>query len=918
MATTTQDGRILKINTPLGPDFLLLKYFSAVEGLSQLFSIEAELVHEETKEGSDPTNVDPKKILGQAVSIEVNQPDETKRYFSGIVNRFSQGVRDSRFTSYEMTIVPNVWLLTQSRQSRVFQHKTVPQILKEVFGDLDVKDQTESQYNPRNYCIQYRESDWDFVSRLMEEDGIYYFFEHTADGHRMIFADGPNSHTVCSKARIPYVLKVEGEAFQSSILEWNIEHNLQSGKVTFWDHHFQTHTNKLEGKEKTIYSLDISDKLEVYDYPGEYAHNYDDIDRGGGERSDVSKVFQEREEAALIVMQALDSGYKTTNGLGTCSSMTSGHRFELYNHPVSNGKYVITQVEHFCSQSPQYVTDNVLDEPYRNEFTCISYGGGAPPFRPPAVTPKPVIRGSQTAMVVGPAGEEIFTDKYGRVKVQFHWDRYGKYDADSSCWLRVATNIAGNKWGTMFIPRIGQEVMVDFLEGDADQPIIVGCVYNPKSMPHYDLPKYKTLSYIKTHTSPGGNGFNELRFEDKKDKEQVFIHSQKRMDVRVKNSLYETCGGNRQEVIGMRTDNQPGGNLAVSVGGNHDFHVKYDEFIGIDVKRYETVKSDLIEKYEGKKVTLVTAKSEHNAREIIIEAVAKISLKVGASCIVIEPTGITIAAMQVKINSGGFGTETSDPMVGAPLDAEWADTGEPGYLDRPGTGGGRRGRVWTQARSQHHAYPPRPGESAGFTAMRNRLNTSAQGRHALEVFERNGVQVTNNPGGTAYSGNPTNSVNLDPARAGDAAPGFVHEMGHAEADHGGTDANVRTQERADYIDTQLREDAHAERSAYEAEEQMNAAGGSERYNSSTRTTYQNALASERARLQAAEPGISDEELNRRSHDAAEAAILQDYRNGNVNTGNTTPPQSYVDYWGSDHDARHGSGSPGPAPDPHDH
>ncbi len=246
---------------------------------------------------------------------------------------------------------------------------------------------------------------------------------------------------------------------------------------------------------------------------------------------------------------------------------------------------------------------------------------------------------------------------------------------------------------------------------------------------------------------------------------------------------------------------------------------------------------------------------------------------------------------------------TSNASIEDPLDAETSDTGEPGYLDKPRSGGGG-GRKRRTLPGQHYVYPPRPGEDPAFTAMRNRLNTSAEGRHALEVFETNNIQVTNNPGGTAYSSNPTNSVNLDPARAADAAPGFVHEMGHAEADHGGTSADVKNQTRADYIDTQLREDAAAERRAYEAEEEMNAAGESERYNSSTRTTYQNELAAERARLQAADPNISDEELNTRSHDAAEAAILEDYRNGNVNTGNTTPPQSYVDYWGSDYDNRH--------------
>jgi hypothetical protein len=251
-------------------------------------------------------------------------------------------------------------------------------------------------------------------------------------------------------------------------------------------------------------------------------------------------------------------------------------------------------------------------------------------------------------------------------------------------------------------------------------------------------------------------------------------------------------------------------------------------------------------------------------------------------------------------------------VIDDPLDAEMSDNGEPGYLDRPRTGGGGRGRNRRQLRSQHHAYPPRKDESAAFTAMRNRLNTSAQGRHALEVFERGDVQVTNNPGGTTYSAG-TNTVNLDPAAGGADATSFVHEMGHAQRLHDGTRPDINNPSRAGYVDQKLQEDANNERRAYEAEQQMNSVPGAaqQQHNTTTRTNYQNAYNAERARLQAAEPGISEEDLNRRSHDAAEAAILQDYRNGNVNTGNTTPPQSYRDYYGSAWDGAHPPPPAGP-------
>src|SRR5262249_19580695 len=233
-------------------------------------------------------------------------------------------------------------------------------------------------------------------------------------------------------------------------------------------------------------------------------------------------------------------------------------------------------------------------------------------------------QGTQTAVVVEPPGEEIFPDKFGRVKVQFHWDRDGKYNLDSSCWVRVAQFWAGKRWGAMFIPRAGHEVLVDFLEGDPDQPVIIGSLYNSENMPHYELPKFKTLAYIKSDTTPGSKGFNELRFEDKKGKEQVFIHSQDRMDVRVRGSLFETCGGNRDEVIGARDDGNPGGNHTVTVGGDHDLHIQQGMFAAVEKKLNLVVVDDMVQEIQANQATKVVAKAEVNAREITMEALTKI------------------------------------------------------------------------------------------------------------------------------------------------------------------------------------------------------------------------------------------------------------------------------------------------------
>jgi type VI secretion system secreted protein VgrG len=702
----TQTNRLMSIATPLGEDFLLINKLKATEGLSELFRFEVEMLHEENEAGYEPTIVDIRKILGETVTVSVIARDGVSRNFCGIVANFSQGNRDKRFSYYYATIVPQVWVLTQTVQTRIFQHISVPDILKKVFTGFDVKWEISGNFKPRNYCVQYRESDFAFASRLMEEEGIYYYFSHESND-KMIVANTPQSHRDCpNKSEIPFITELtEEDDFIGSINEWLTDYKLQSGKVTLWDYNFQLPTNKLNAEQPSRFNVGGNQELEIYEFQAGYARKYDGIDKTGGvNEGDLQNIFSEKQASAEIFMQGLDSQYKTGNGIGDCPSLIAGYRFKLINHPYSaqNGQYVLTQVSHECEQSPSYISDHINAQAYQNQFTCIAHGSGMAPFRPPLKTPKPIMRGSVTAIVVGNPNEEIFTDKYGRVKVQFHWDRDGKNDADSSCWIRVAKDSAGNKWGTMYIPRVGQEVIVDFIEGDPDQPIIMGSVYNPETMPHYELPKYKTLSYIKTRTSPDdGKGFNELRFEDKATKEQVFIRSQKRMDVRARGSLYETCGGNRQEVIGVRSDDNPGGNLAITVGGNYDLHVKADQFIGIDGKLNEGVKGDVVEDIQGKQQTVVTGKHELNAQEITLEALNKISLKVGGSFITIDLSGVTISGPMVKINSGGAAMGTSPAIIDDPLDAETADTGEPGYLDRPRTGGGRRGRNRRTLNGQH-------------------------------------------------------------------------------------------------------------------------------------------------------------------------------------------------------------------------
>ena len=690
----TQDRRQLSITTPLGKDYLLLQSLRASESLSQLFRYELELRHEETEVTYEPTVVDEKKILGKPVTIRLEQGDQLERFFNGIVIQFSQGQRDTRFSYYQAVVVPQIWILTQVSQSRIFQHISVPDILRKIFAGFEVSYEIQGEFPARNYCVQYRESDWDFASRLMEEEGIYYYFEHTKGKHTLVVANTPQSHRDCpGKSTVPFALKTSGETeFISAVSGWFIEHHLHTGKFTLWDSHFQLPKKTLEATQPSRFSVGGNDDLEIYDFPGGYARKQDGIDKSGGEQaSDLQKIFDDNRNIAQIRMQEIDAQHKNINGTSDCAAFTAGQRFTLSNHPAreNNGQYILVTVDHNITQSPTYETDDHV-EAYTNNFTCIPYGANQAPYRPPRLTPKPTVKGGQTAFVVGPAGEEIFTDKYGRVKVQFNWDRESQADADSSCWIRVAQSWAGNKWGMMFIPRVGMEVVVDFLEGDPDQPIITGCVYNAEAMPPYTLPDEKTKMTVKSDSSKGGGGFNELRFEDKKGSEQIFIHAEKDVDMRVKNDEREW------------------------VGNDHHFIVKRDRREKIERDEQRLVKRDQIEKIErdlhlkieGKDATEIggslSLKVGGNVAEkfganhseetsasiylkagatIVLEASAGITLKCGGNFVTVNPGGVQIQGTMVMINSGGAALAGSPGSIvppTPPAEADPADDNKPG------------------------------------------------------------------------------------------------------------------------------------------------------------------------------------------------------------------------------------------------
>lgn len=649
----TQENRLLKIHTPLDENALLLERFSGQEALSSLFQFHLDLLAENTQ------TIPFDKLLGQKACIEVTLPTGEARYLHGIVSSFSQGDQSQRFTRYVARLVPQFWLLTRTVRSRIFQHMNVIDILKKVLDGLDVSWETTGGFQPRDYCVQYRESDFQFASRLMEEEGIYYFFKHSADSHKMVIANAPQSHPdLPGPSRIIYEVIEGGKRQEDRIYRWDKTQELHSGKYTLWDHCFELPGKHLEAEKTVIENVQagkvahklkvgVNDSMQIYDYPGGYAQRFDGVDSGGGDNSaDLQKIFDDNARTVGIRMQQETTPALVINCASNCRHLVSGHKFTLTRHFNADGQYVITSITH-AAEEPVGVGVEAGTElaRYTNTFTCIPFGL---PFRPARITPRPVVHGSQTATVVGPAGEEIFTDKYGRIKVQFHWDREGKNDADSSCWCRVGTPWAGQQWGMIYIPRIGQEVIVDFLEGDPDQPIIVGSVYNADQMPPYKLPDNKTQSGIKSRSTLGGSPshFNEIRFEDKMGSEQIFIHAEKDLLESVEQDTTEYVGNNRTLQIAQKQTESVGADKNIQVGG------KFNEAIGGDMshtvggKRNEQVATVYVLD-SGQEIHLKAG------MKVIIEAGAQLSLIGPGGFVDIGLAGVTIQGSMVKINSGG-------------------------------------------------------------------------------------------------------------------------------------------------------------------------------------------------------------------------------------------------------------------------
>ena len=595
--------RRVTIHTPLG-DELHFRELRGQENISQLFSLDVEML-------SESESIDPKALLGRNATIEIETQGGGRRFIDGIVTRFGMQGQDHRHYAYKARLSPWLWLATRKSDFRIFQNQTVPDIIEQVLGVYghSLQKKLTRAYRSWDYCVQYNESDCDFVSRLMEHEGIYYHFAHAMGEHTLVLCDD----IIASHSALPggesipfYPPEKAAAGDQENIHAWQLEQEIKSGRHYSDDYDFKKPRADLTHMRRDPPGH-AHDGHETYEWPGGYT-----------EYGDGEAYIRVRLKESL-------TGQSRVRGQSCHRALATGYTFSLCNYPRGdqNQQYLITGLSYHLKENPRVsAITSVRGVPSapsardgaKEEGSFQRYELQAQPtslaYTPARTTPKPRTTGPQTAVVVGPAGQEIWTDEYGRIKVQFHWDRLGKKDQNSGCWIRVATQWAGTGFGVVSIPRIGMEVIVDFLNGDPDYPIVTGCVYNAANMPPWALPANATQSGIKTRSSKGGapgagmkNGqgdANAIRFEDKAGQEQLWLHAQKDQLTEVENDEDKWVGNDRRKTVDRdetsvihrdRTETV-GRNEKIDVHGWRTEVVDLDETLTVHQNRTRTVDLD--------------------------------------------------------------------------------------------------------------------------------------------------------------------------------------------------------------------------------------------------------------------------------------------------------------------------------------
>jgi len=654
-------------------DFKVLE-FQGREAISQPYHFDLELV-------SERPDLDLESLLHRPAFLAL-APDGSGVH--GLVHQAAQGESGKRLTRYHLTLVPQLAYLAHRTNQRIFQHLSVPQVIAQVLEEHGIQaDAYRFQlgpviYPPREYCVQYDETDLHFIQRLCEEEGIHYHFQHSAAGHALVFGD---DQTVFPRLAATTYQQDSGlVADQPVIKRFGLRLETRTSRVTRRDYDFEKPRLTMEA----AFHSDFQPDLEDYDYPGR---------------------FTERARGKHLSQRALERhrhDYELAEGESDQPRLASGHFLPLGEHPRSdwNQLWLLTEVLHEGKQ-PQVLEESITNVPahhglapsplwgegrgegalasldfhqgYRNQFTATPWDI---PFRPALKHPKPKVLGSQTAVVTGPAGEEIHCDEYGRVRVQFHWDREGQADDKTSCWLRVSSSWAGDRYGGIAIPRVGMEVLVTFLEGDPDQPLVTGCLYHKEHQVPYDLPANKTRTVFKTLSSPGGGGYNELRIEDRKGAEQIYIHAQRDWDeniehdqkIRVGHERHDTVEANSYSEFRAEEHRTTQADRKTEIRANDHLTVGNSQHLKIGTGQFIEAGNE-IHYYAGSKV--------------VIDAGMELTASGGGSFLKLDPSGVTLSGATIRMNPGGAAGKGSGLKILAPVMPWLATSAIAGSLTLP-------------------------------------------------------------------------------------------------------------------------------------------------------------------------------------------------------------------------------------------
>ncbi|MBF0675308.1 type VI secretion system tip protein VgrG [Pseudomonas sp.] len=629
-------------------DFQVLA-FTGHEAISQPYAFELELV-------SERADLDLHSLLHQPAFLAFAADGSG---IHGLIYRIAQGDSGERLTRYQLGLRPHLAYLAHSYTQRIFQQLTVEEIIRQVFDAHGMQAdayrfQLGATYPERTYCVQYGESDLHFVQRLCEEEGIHYHFQHSSGGHVLVFGD---DQTPFPKLAPTLYQPGSGQvADEPAIKQFGVRVATRTNHVIRRDYDFEKPRLLLAGEA----AVETGPALEDYGFPGRF------VDRERGKYLSQRALERHRHDAEVA------------QGESDQPLLASGHFLALADHSRTdwNDLWLLTELHHEGKQ-PQVLGEMGSDSPsvdgfiqgYRNRFTATPWDV---PFRPALRHPKPRLLGSQSAVVTGPAGEDIHCDDYGRIKVQFHWDREGQADDKTSCWLRVASGWAGDRYGALSIPRVGMEVLVSFLEGDPDQPLVTGCLYHTENPVPYELPANKTRTVLKTLSSPGGDGFNELRIEDRKDAEQIYIHAQRDWEQHIQHDQVVHVGHERHDRVIANSYTELSAEEHRITQGNRLVELKVDDHLTVNGSQHVKIATgQFID--AGQEIHL------SSGMKVVMEAGSELTLKAGGSFVKLDASGVTLVGGQVKINSGGSagsgsGARPIVPIVPKPTDA--ASVGE--------------------------------------------------------------------------------------------------------------------------------------------------------------------------------------------------------------------------------------------------